>query len=139
MIGLGATTLVAYGWALQQKSMLAGPLCLSFIIGYCMSGCIGCLSTLIVDLYPLSPATATAANNLIRCLIGAAGIAAINPMTEAIGKGWSFTFFALLFLAAVPLLLLEIRQGPKWREARRVRIANQQKKDTHVQGAVARD
>lgn len=45
------------------------------------------VSTLLVDLYPKQAASATAANNLYRCLCGAAGTAIIEPLINAIGEG----------------------------------------------------
>ena len=80
------------------------------------------MSVMLVDFYPLSPATATAANNLIRCVMGAAGTAVIVPMIQGMGLGWCFTFIGAVVLCASPLLLVLMRWGPKWREERRVRV-----------------
>lgn len=41
---------------------------------------------------------AATANNLARCLLGAASSAAIIPMSEAVGRGWAYTILALLFV-----------------------------------------
>lgn len=83
------------------------------------------MSIMLVDLYPTSPATATAANNLVRCLMGAAGTAVIIQMIEGMGRGWCFTFIAAVVFFASPILWVEMKWGPKWREARRVRISRQ--------------
>lgn len=80
------------------------------------------MSTMLVDLYPLSPATATAANNLVRCLVGAAGTAVIIQMINGMGRGWCFTFIAAVIFVTSPLLWVELKWGPKWREQRRVRV-----------------
>lgn len=64
---IGIATVCCWGWVLQVKATLAAPLVLSFIIGFCLTGSFNVLSVMLVDLYPLSPATATAANNLVRC------------------------------------------------------------------------
>ena len=45
------------------------------------------LNVLLVDIYPGQPATVTAANNLVRCLLGAAATAVIKPMINVIGTG----------------------------------------------------
>ena len=81
---------------------------------------------MLVDLYPLSPATATAANNLVRCWMGAAGTAVIIQMIEGMGRGWCFTFIAAVVFFTSPLLWAELRWGPKWREQRRVRVEKQE-------------
>ena len=80
------------------------------------------MSTMLVDLYPSSPATATAANNLVRCLMGAAGTAVIIQMINGMGRGWCFTFIAAVIFFTSPLLWAEMKWGPKWREQRRVRV-----------------
>ena len=121
LIFLGNATLLCYGWVLEKRAHLAAPLVLQFIIGSCLTGVFDILNTLLVDLYPGSSATATAANNLVRCLMGAAGTAVILQMIDGMGRGWSFSFIAAVVLLTSPLLWIVVRWGPKWREARRVR------------------
>jgi hypothetical protein len=77
---------------------------------------------LIVDLNPHSPSTATAANNLCRCILGAGGTAVIDIMIRNMGRGWCFTFVALVCAATSPLLLVSLKCGPKWREERLVKL-----------------
>lgn len=122
MLSLGLAAILCYGWVLQQNASLAAPLVLQFLVGLCVNGSFNILSTLLVDLYPQSPATATAANNLVRCFMGAAGTGIINIMVTKMGRGWCFTFISLVCVVAMPLLLVEIRCGPRWREERRLRI-----------------
>lgn len=81
----------------------------------------GMLNTLLVDLYPESPATVTASLNVCRCSMSAAGTAIIQFMIDAMGLGWSFTLLGLVLLALSPLLWVVIKSGPKWREQRYVR------------------
>lgn len=118
--GIAAT--LCYGWVLEKSAPLAAPLVLQFVIGLCFTGVFDIMSTLFVDLYPQSPATATAANNLVRCLLGAAGTALIIQMIKAMGKGWCFTFLAAVVFVLSPLLAVDVVWGPKWREARRLRL-----------------
>lgn len=72
-----------------------------------------------VDIYPGRPATATAANNIVRCELGAAASAAIVPMSEAMGNGWAYTLLTLLFIAYSPALWACMWYGMKWRKAKR--------------------
>lgn len=123
---LGIACVLCWGWVLEHEAPLAAPLVLSFLIGLTLTGSFNVLSTLLVDLYPLSPATATAANNLVRCLMGAAGTAVIIQMINGMGRGWCFTFIAAVVLFASPMLWAEMRWGPQWREERRVRIEQQE-------------
>ena len=82
---------------------------------------------MLVDLYPYSPSTATAANNLCRCLMGAGGSAVIIEMIDTLGRGWCFTLIAGIVYMASPLLCVVTRRGPKWREERRVRIETRER------------
>ena len=38
------------------------------------------------------------------------------------GRGWCFTFIAGVIFVTSPLLWVEVRWGPQWREERRVRL-----------------
>ena len=125
LLVLGVGALVAYGWVLQFEVHLAAPLILQFVIGLCLSGSYDVMCVMLVDLYPESPATATAANNLVRCLLGAVGTATIIQMIEAMGRGWCFTFIGAILTVASPLLWVEVKSGPRWREERRIRVEAQ--------------
>ena len=122
ILSVGLASILCYGWAMEMNAPLAAPLVLTFLIGFCVNGSFNILSTLMVDLYPQSPATATAANNLVRCFMGAGGTGIINIMVEKMGRGWCFTFIALVCTVTMPMLLAEIKWGPGWREERQVRL-----------------
>jgi multidrug resistance protein len=135
MLSFGLACVLCYGWVLEKNVHLAAPLILQFFIGLCVNGAFNILSTLVVDLYPQSPSTATAANNLVRCFIGAAGTGVINIMIDAMGRGWCFTLIALVYVVAMPLLWVELRWGPGWREERRVRMDVQGEEKRRTQEA----
>lgn len=122
MVLIGDAALLCYGWVMQVETNLAAPLILMFIMGLTMTGGFNVLSVMLVDLYPLSPATATAANNLVRCLMGAGATAVIIYMIDAMGRGWCFTFIAAVVAVSSPILWVLDRWGPQWREARRARV-----------------
>jgi MFS family permease len=119
---IGDAALLCYGWVMQVETSLAVPLILMFIMGLTLTGAFSAMSVMLVDLYPLAPATATAANNLVRCLMGAGATAVIIYMIDAMGRGWCFTFVAGVVLVFSPILWVLERWGPGWREARRVRV-----------------
>ena len=73
-----------------------------------------------------SNGSATAANNLLRCELGAAASAAINPMRMKMGWGWAFTTLAFISIAASPTLWITTRYGIKWRQRR---IRNEAEKE----------
>ncbi|KAI4174128.1 MAG: hypothetical protein LQ346_008281 [Caloplaca aetnensis] len=72
-------------------------------------------SLLIIDLFPKNPATATAANNLIRCSFAAASAACAVPLVEWLGVGWAYASAGLIAMFASALLWVLILWGPCWR------------------------
>jgi hypothetical protein len=115
----GSAAIVGYGWLLGHKVSLAGPIIMLFILGYCLIAGTQALNVLMVDIYPGKPATATAANNVVRCLLGAAASAAIVPMSEAMGNGWAYTLLAVLFVVSSVGPALTMKYGIKWRKAKK--------------------
>lgn len=115
LLGLSTCVLFAWGWALEYNAPVAVPCVLLFLMGVGMIGFNNAVMVLVTDMYRTKAGAATAANNLTRCLVGAAFTAAISPMMERIGSGWSFTILGFLCLAGAPLLLVIMRNGIKWR------------------------
>lgn len=122
-IVLGQCAIIAWGWVLATRASLAAALVVLSVAGFCGTGATGMLSTFLVDLYPQSPATATASLNLTRCLMSAAGTAVVQYVVDAWGVGWTFTFFGLVTVAFLPSLWVVVRWGPEWREERYLRLA----------------
>lgn len=109
---------VAYAWNIEYNGPLAVSLVLLFFMSYSLTVSFNVSSTLLIDFYPQSPATATAANNLFRCLLGAGATGVIQPMIDAMGRGWAFTFLALFLLVSSPLLWVVYFRGMEWRGER---------------------
>lgn len=126
LLGLTTAVLFAWGWALQYDAPIAVPCILLFLMGFGMIGYTNASSVLIVDMYPKKAGAATAANNLTRCLLGAAATGAVSPMIEAMGVGWTFMVFGFLYMAGAPLLLLIMRNGIQWR--RNIRAKEERKR-----------
>ncbi|KAF2773603.1 MFS general substrate transporter [Teratosphaeria nubilosa] len=124
---LAGAALIGYGWMMDHKVSLAGPVIILFVFGYCIIAVSQCLTILMVDIYPGQPATATAANNVVRCLLGAAATAAITPMTNAMGNGWAYTTLALLLILSLAAPISSMVYGIEWRRAKKER-AEQKKK-----------
>lgn len=124
MSTVAALTVICYGWVMEKETHLAVPLVLLFIMGACFVASANVCSTLIVDYNPASPSTATAANNLCRCLFSAGATAIIIDMIQAMGRGLCFTFIGLVVIGASPLLLVIVKWGPGWRRQRQDRLAS---------------
>ncbi|MCJ1294364.1 hypothetical protein MMC34_005922 [Xylographa carneopallida] len=121
LLAVGGACIAGYGWVLQRGAPLPAPLALQFAMGVALTGAFNVLSLLLVDLFPEKPATATAANNLVRCLMGAVGTAVVVQMVEGLGPGWCFVVAAGWVVGGSPVLWVVGRWGPGWREERRVR------------------
>ena len=128
LVIVGDAAVLCYGWILYANAGLAAPLIMLFFIGLCLTGAFNCNSVMLIDLYPTSPSTATAANNLVRCFMGAGGTAIIIIMIERMGRGWCFTLVAAIVMVFSPILWILERWGPQWRHARMVRIEEDQRK-----------
>lgn len=119
---------IAYGWILHFRTNIAGPCVMLFFLGYTLIASTQSISILIVDINPGIAGTATAAFNLIRCLLGAGATALILPMESAMGTGWAFTFIGLLYIVLSPILWVVIKWGPGWRKARKVKEDEKKRK-----------
>ncbi|KAI1081029.1 major facilitator superfamily transporter [Whalleya microplaca] len=120
VIGLAALSTMSYGWVVQKQVHLAVPLVLQTIIGFTITALFVALGTLLTDLNPNQSSTAAASANIVRCALAAGGLAALQPLIDAVGPGWCFTIFGLLSGLCGLLLLLEIQLGPRWRQSRLV-------------------
>ncbi|CAI7647134.1 unnamed protein product [Penicillium glandicola] len=109
-------------YGVSLRTHLAVPIILQFIIAYGSTAIFTINSALVIDLYPGASASATAVNNLMRCLIGAAGVAAIQPIIDAITAEYAFLMLAGITTAMVPLIMAETKWGYGWRLERQERL-----------------
>jgi MFS family permease len=132
---VGVVAVIGYGWMVESNVYLAGPCVMLFVFGYSMTAMFNTMNILMVDIFQGRPASATAANNLTRCLLGAGATAAVIPLTESIGIGWTCTLAAGLWGGfSLPLLLFLIRVGPRWRREAQARMdAKAEKKAAAVE------
>ena len=112
-----ASLVITYGWLLEARVSIAGPIVVLFGTSFVLSASMQVLSTLMVDLWPGRSGAATAANNLFRCEMGAIASAAIQPMINAMGRGWAYTTLALISAASTPFLAFIIKCGMARRKA----------------------
>lgn len=86
-----------------------------FAICFCITAAYNVMNVLIVDLYYATPATAMAANNLVRCSLGAGAAAAVDPVIQKLGVQWTYSAVAGIVVAVFPLLVLVYWRGLEWR------------------------
>ncbi|GAA5828306.1 hypothetical protein JCM11251_006187 [Rhodosporidiobolus azoricus] len=109
---------ITYGWTVEKRVHLAVPLICQFGAGFASMTQFTSISTLLVDLFPGASASATAANNLARCLLGAGATAVIDPIIARMGVGWAFTMLSLICVACLPSLVCEWVYGERFRHER---------------------
>jgi MFS family permease len=118
-----STTLYGYSISLH---ILAIPLVLQFLIAYTATAVFSLNSALVIDLYPGASASATAVNNLMRCSVGALGVAIVQIVIDGVGAGTAFLVFAGITALSSPLLVVEWFWGEGWRKERRERLARKE-------------
>ncbi|KAI1084015.1 major facilitator superfamily domain-containing protein [Whalleya microplaca] len=112
---ISAVGTVGYGIALMTRAHISVMLVMQFLTGATTSSIFTMCGTLLTDLNPRRSATAQAAYNLVRCLGAGAGVAALEPLVDASGSGWTFAIYAILMLLELPLAWFLMSQGLKWR------------------------
>ncbi len=121
-------SIAGYGFAVTSpilgsgKSGMAVPLVLQFVIASTATAVFTQNSALMVDLYPGASASATAVNNLVRCSVGAAGVASVQFVVDEVGAGMAFLVFAVVTAGMAPLLGLVWVYGEGWRRERMERL-----------------
>jgi MFS family permease len=124
---LQIASVLIFGWTLQYEVHLAVPIICTFVLGWSATSIISLVSTLMVDIYPTKGASATAALNLVRCLIGAGGTAAVLPIANGINVGWTFTLLSGIMLASLGLVVVQVKKGARWRKMRAEKVLHMER------------
>ncbi|KAK5168374.1 uncharacterized protein LTR77_006944 [Saxophila tyrrhenica] len=83
--------LLTFGWTLEYGVHISVPIIATFVTGWTAVSIQAMVSTYMVDLFPENSASASAAVNLARCLVGAGGTAGVEGLITALGVGWALT------------------------------------------------
>jgi predicted MFS family arabinose efflux permease len=113
--GLQCASTLVFGWTVDVKFHMSVPIICTFIIGWATTSIQSVVTTFVVDVFPKRGASAAAALNLARCWLGAGGIAALLPIIDAIGVGWTFTLLTGIMLVAMSLIIAQMGYGAAWR------------------------
>jgi multidrug resistance protein len=119
LLVISTTTLVGYGWASSMHAHVSVLLILQFVQGLWGTCFYTIYNTLLVDMFPESPSTAAAAASLVRCGMAAAGVAVLQPLLSAAGRGWYFTALGVWSggCGAAAVYLIKTK-GMNWRTKR---------------------
>ncbi|KAI1406243.1 MFS general substrate transporter [Hypoxylon fuscum] len=113
---LSMVVITAWGWALEARASVAVMCVLVFLLGLGLVSTTSVFSALIADVRPGKTGAASAANNIIKFLLGAAMAAAIDPLINAVGPGKAYTIIAVLYVFLSPCLYLVVKRGTRWRK-----------------------
>ncbi|KAE9375984.1 MFS general substrate transporter [Stipitochalara longipes BDJ] len=116
--GMQIASSLAFGWTMERHVHVSVPIICTFFLGWAATSIISTISTFMVDIFPKKGASATAAVNFVRCLMGAGGTASVLPTVNRIGVGWTFTLWSGVMLVALGLILLQMVKGREWRRRR---------------------
>ncbi|KAJ5375890.1 hypothetical protein N7509_012776 [Penicillium cosmopolitanum] len=124
------TSLALYGPSFEFNDLLqrfgpnlVAPLILQFMIAFSVTAIFNINSTMLIDCFPERPASATALNNLCRCLLGAVGVSAIQPLIGAVRAMRAFFIVSGVVFFFTPLVWIEWKWGERWRQEREKRRA----------------
>lgn len=104
---------VLFGWMLGSVHSVPAAIVGTALVSFGASAFISIATTMLVDFNPGRGLASASTINLVRCLLGAAGIAALDKMIQAMGMGWCFTLMALLCLASMGLLVYLVLEHGK--------------------------
>ncbi|CAG8944424.1 unnamed protein product [Penicillium salamii] len=126
MAMLASVSICIYGILIPKNPPLLAALLMVFIICFCITAAYNVMNILVVDLYYNTPATAMAANNLVRCFLGASAAATIGPLIKRFGTQFAYTLVSGALVLVIPLLVIVYFKGWQWRKVRANLDAQQQ-------------
>lgn len=123
LVYLSCVFVIPYGWIMNMDHppLPAAPVLL-FFNAISISGSFQCLNVLVIDCYPESPSAATTANNLIRCLLGAGGVALVEPLFSSIGRGCTGALISFIWAFGSLLWWSTWIWGHRWRKEKKRRL-----------------
>ena len=111
--------IVGYGWAVHFGVHPALPLILQFLCCTLSTLLSHTASALLVDIFPDSSSSAYASGQIARCGLSAVSAAAVQPLVDAVGRGWYFTAFSLFVCLSGWFSVRVSRwKGMEWRQRR---------------------
>ncbi|KAH8693414.1 major facilitator superfamily domain-containing protein [Phaeosphaeriaceae sp. PMI808] len=109
---------LSFSGLVSRPGWIAVPLTFQFFIAAASNAIFAVNQTMVSDLCPGKGASSTAINNLVRCSMGAVGVAFIEQMIAAMGVGAAFLGLGLVTVSVVPLAVVQWYWGPGWRRER---------------------
>ncbi|KAH8691964.1 major facilitator superfamily domain-containing protein [Talaromyces proteolyticus] len=110
-------SLIWYGWTIQYKVFWLAPLIANFFTGFGLVVIISLNITMLTEFLP-GDARPLSCSVLARNGVGCVGTVIGAPMLDSrLQNGWTFTIWAFVALACLPIIIIMRVFGPRWREA----------------------
>ncbi|KAF2797061.1 MFS general substrate transporter [Melanomma pulvis-pyrius CBS 109.77] len=112
--------LIMYGWTVENRVHWIAPMIGTGLVGFGMIGIVMSVQTYLIDSFPLHAASVTAANTVLRSLLGALLPLSGLEIYNKLGFGWGNTLFGILAFLLAPVLWVfsitgqRLRTNPKW-------------------------
>ena len=116
---LQCASILVFGWTLQFHAV---PIISTFVTGWMSVSIQSTVMTYLIDVFHDRSASAGAALNVARCLMGAGGTAAANPLIEAVGIGLCFTILTGLMLLGLAFVAAQAWLGRQGRRSSKIEI-----------------
>lgn len=106
--------LILFGWVLDKHLHVIGVVIASCIVSFGSASYISMVTTMVVDLHPARGLASASCINLVRCLLSAGAVAALDKMQSSMGIGGCYTLMAgFCLLANVCLVLVVVTRLKK--------------------------
>lgn len=132
---LSFALMAGYGWAIERHTHPSIPLIFQFFQGFLSTWVVQCYSALLVDVFPDTPSTAATASNVARCVLSAVAVAVLQPLVDAVGKGWFFVILGVLCGIGGLVAQTALRKwGMGWRRLRTKKKQSRERQHEALQG-----
>ncbi|KAH9890745.1 major facilitator superfamily domain-containing protein [Xylariomycetidae sp. FL2044] len=106
---------IGWGICIAKSAPLAITLILQAVVGWTGMAILNTTMTLMIDILQSRSSGATACTNFVRCSLGAIVVALTDRIVSSLGYIWTYVLLGGICAAFLPLMYVEMRQGPKWR------------------------
>jgi MFS family permease len=106
-----------YGWSVQAHLHWIMPIIGTAWVGLGTVGIFMCVQTYLIDAFQVHAASASAANTVLRSLLGAFLPLAGPGLYAALGQGWGNSVLGFVALGFTPLVWVALRFGERLRVA----------------------
>lgn len=118
---IAVISFLLFGWSVDKKWHISAVMVTSAISSFCTMSTLSTSTTLLVDLYPGKSSTASSCFNFIRCSLSTIFMGCFAKMKTSMTIGGTFTLICGLIFICNFLILIPIKYGMQWIDARNAR------------------